>query len=90
MNAPERNSSPIAPTAGCSRARASIHTSATCSSSGAKVSSMPIAAGSIVTPAGAPIGVQLVGPALGEALLVRAGAAFQSATDWHRRHPTLS
>ena len=42
------------------------------------------------TPAGAPIGIQLVGPALGEALLVRAGAAFQSATDWHRRHPTLS
>jgi amidase len=37
-----------------------------------------------------PIGFQLVGPHLSEALLVRAGAAFQSATDWNRRHPTLN
>ena len=41
------------------------------------------------TPEGLPIGVQFVGPPLGEALLVQAGAAFQSATDWHRRHPVL-
>jgi amidase len=42
------------------------------------------------TTAGLPIGFQLVGPGLSEALLVRAGAAFQSATDWNRRHPVLN
>ncbi|WP_456282046.1 amidase [Cupriavidus sp. JZ107] len=36
---------------------------------------------------GLPIGFQLVAPHLGEAMLVRAGAAFQGATDWHRQHP---
>jgi amidase len=42
------------------------------------------------TTSGLPIGFQLVGPHLSEALLVRAGAAFQSATDWNRRHPVLN
>ena len=42
------------------------------------------------TALGLPIGFQLVGPHLSEALLVRAGAAFQSATDWNRRHPVLN
>ena len=37
--------------------------------------------------AGLPLAFQLVGPAMGEAALVRAGAAFQSVTSWHRRHP---
>lgn len=37
--------------------------------------------------AGLPIGFQLVGPALGEAALLAAGSAFQSATDWHRMRP---
>jgi amidase len=41
------------------------------------------------TPEGLPIGVQLVGPALSEPALIRAGAAFQSVTDHHTRHPTL-
>ena len=41
------------------------------------------------TASGLPIGFQLVGPHLSEALLVRAGAAFQSATEWNRRHPIL-
>ncbi|MES2717999.1 MAG: amidase [Pseudomonadota bacterium] len=41
------------------------------------------------TPAGMPIGFQLVGRHLDEALLVRAGHAFQQATDFHRRHPAL-
>ncbi|HKU98890.1 MAG TPA: amidase, partial [Vineibacter sp.] len=41
------------------------------------------------TSAGLPIGFQLVAGHLGEATLVRAGAAFQRATPWHRRHPTL-
>jgi amidase len=36
---------------------------------------------------GLPIGVQLVGRHLSEDLLLRAGHAFQQATDWHMRHP---
>jgi amidase len=39
--------------------------------------------------AGMPIGFQLVGRHLDEALLVRAAHAYQGATDWHRRHPTV-
>lgn len=38
---------------------------------------------------GLPIGFQLVGRHLEEALLVRAAHAYQGATDWHRRHPSL-
>ena len=41
------------------------------------------------TAAGMPIGFQLVGRHLDEALLVRAGHAYQQATDWHLRHPAL-
>ncbi len=41
------------------------------------------------TQAGMPMGFQLVAPALHEHNLVRAGAAFQCATDWHRRRPVL-
>jgi amidase len=41
------------------------------------------------TPRGLPVAVQLVAAHLGEAQLVRAGRAFQSETDWHRRHPVL-
>lgn len=39
---------------------------------------------------GAPMGVQLMGAPLSEALLLRAGHAFQSVTDWHLRRPDLS
>lgn len=39
--------------------------------------------------AGLPIGFQLVGPALGEAALLAAGAAFQRATEWHLARPPL-
>jgi amidase len=39
------------------------------------------------TPAGLPIGFQLVTGHLDEAVLVRAGAAFQGISAWHRRHP---
>ena len=39
------------------------------------------------TAAGRPVGVQLVGRPLDEALLCRAGHAVQTVTDWHRRHP---
>ncbi|WFU16411.1 amidase [Bradyrhizobium sp. CB3481] len=38
---------------------------------------------------GLPIAIQLVAADLDEAMLIRAGIAFQSATDWHRRHPPL-
>jgi amidase len=33
--------------------------------------------------------LQLVSRHLDEGLLVRAGHAFQGATDWHQRHPAL-
>ncbi|MGY9046486.1 amidase [Puniceibacterium antarcticum] len=39
---------------------------------------------------GAPIGFQLMGPALTESSLFKAGAAFQRVTDWHTRRPDLS
>ena len=42
------------------------------------------------TAAGRPVGVQLVGRPLDEALLCRAGHALQQASDWHLRRPALS
>lgn len=36
---------------------------------------------------GLPIALQMVAAELDEPTLIRAGIAFQSATDWHRRHP---
>jgi amidase len=36
---------------------------------------------------GIPIAFQLVAADMQEATLVRAGAAFQHVTAWHRRHP---
>jgi amidase len=41
------------------------------------------------TKKGLPLSFQLVGRHLDEALLVRAGHAYQQATDWHRKHPQL-
>ena len=41
------------------------------------------------TTAGTPAAIQLVARRLGEPMLVRAGRAFQSASDWHRRRPAL-
>lgn len=37
-----------------------------------------------------PIGVQVVGRHLDEATILRAGHAFQQASDWHKRHPVLT
>jgi aspartyl-tRNA(Asn)/glutamyl-tRNA(Gln) amidotransferase subunit A len=37
-----------------------------------------------------PVGVQIVGPRLGEAAVLAAGHAFQANTDWHRRRPPLA
>jgi amidase len=41
------------------------------------------------TAAGTPIAFQFVSAHLDEALLCRAGYAFQQATDWHRQHPKV-
>ncbi len=41
------------------------------------------------TKAGLPVGMQLIGRAFDEAMLVRIGAAFQRATDFHARVPEL-
>lgn len=38
---------------------------------------------------GGPMGLQLMGKPLSEALLFRAGHAFQTVTDWHTRRPVL-
>ena len=38
---------------------------------------------------GVPVGVQLGARSLGEPLLLRAGVAFQQATDFHLRRPPL-
>ena len=40
-----------------------------------------------VSNTGMPIGIQLAAASLAEDMLVRAGAAFQRATDWHRQRP---
>jgi amidase len=39
------------------------------------------------TEGGLPMAFQLVAADMNEARLVRAGAAFQEVTSWHRRHP---
>ena len=39
------------------------------------------------TSAGLPIGLQLIGPALGEETVFRVGGAYEAATDWHTRLP---
>jgi amidase len=38
---------------------------------------------------GLPVGLQIVGRHLDEALVLRAGHAFQQASEWHRRRPPL-
>ena len=38
---------------------------------------------------GLPIGLQLIGRPFGDETLIALGAAFQAATDHHRRMPTL-
>ncbi|NIK60581.1 amidase [Kribbella shirazensis] len=41
------------------------------------------------TQAGLPVGLQVVAPRHADALTLRVGQAYQAATDWHRRTPTL-
>ncbi|MGK7912410.1 MAG: Asp-tRNA(Asn)/Glu-tRNA(Gln) amidotransferase subunit GatA [Synechococcus sp.] len=38
---------------------------------------------------GLPVGLQLVGKALGESQLFRAAYAYEQSTDWHNQHPTI-
>ena len=38
-------------------------------------------------PGGLPIGLQIAGRAFDEASVLRVGAAYERATEWHRRHP---
>ena len=38
---------------------------------------------------GLPIGMQLIGPQWGEETILRAGYAYEQATEWHTRKPTL-
>ena len=42
------------------------------------------------TKAGLPVGMQVIGRSFDEAMLIRIGAAFQRATDFHERVPELS
>ena len=39
---------------------------------------------------GLPVGLTIVGPRFGEQVVLRAGHAFQQATDWHERRPSLA
>jgi aspartyl-tRNA(Asn)/glutamyl-tRNA(Gln) amidotransferase subunit A len=39
--------------------------------------------------AGMPVGLQLMGPALGESVILRAAYAYQQATEWHEQRPNL-
>ena len=38
---------------------------------------------------GMPVGLQLMGPALGESTILRAAYAYEQATEWHTRRPSL-
>jgi aspartyl-tRNA(Asn)/glutamyl-tRNA(Gln) amidotransferase subunit A len=42
------------------------------------------------TAATLPVGLQIVGPALGEEAILRVGHAYENATDWHRRRPGVA
>lgn len=42
-----------------------------------------------LTSDGRPVGLQVVGPRHADALVLRAGQAYQERTDWHLRTPTL-
>ncbi len=41
------------------------------------------------TDTGLPIGLQILGPALGESVILRAAHAFEQATVWHQRQPEI-
>jgi aspartyl-tRNA(Asn)/glutamyl-tRNA(Gln) amidotransferase subunit A len=39
---------------------------------------------------GLPVGLQIMAPAFAESLVLRVGAAYEAATDWHRQRPPLA
>jgi len=39
------------------------------------------------TKSGLPIGLQVMGPALGEEICFRVAGAYEARTDWHKRRP---
>ena len=39
------------------------------------------------SPEGLPIGLQIIGKPFAEAMVLRVAHAYESSTDWHRRHP---
>jgi aspartyl-tRNA(Asn)/glutamyl-tRNA(Gln) amidotransferase subunit A len=41
------------------------------------------------TPSGMPVGLQIVGRAFDEAMVLRVAHAYEQATPWHRQHPRL-
>jgi aspartyl-tRNA(Asn)/glutamyl-tRNA(Gln) amidotransferase subunit A len=41
------------------------------------------------TAANLPVGLQIVGPALGEEAILRVGYAYENATGWHRQRPGI-
>ncbi len=42
------------------------------------------------TTAGLPVGLQIIGPAGADAVVLRVGRAFQARTDWHNQRPSLA
>jgi aspartyl-tRNA(Asn)/glutamyl-tRNA(Gln) amidotransferase subunit A len=36
---------------------------------------------------GLPVGLQVIGPRLGDAQVLRVAHAYEAATDWHRQQP---
>jgi aspartyl-tRNA(Asn)/glutamyl-tRNA(Gln) amidotransferase subunit A len=41
-------------------------------------------------PDGMPIGLQILGPAFGEEKILQTAYAYEQATDWHKRKPTIA
>jgi aspartyl-tRNA(Asn)/glutamyl-tRNA(Gln) amidotransferase subunit A len=39
---------------------------------------------------GLPVGLQVIGPALGEPAILQVARAYERATNWHTRRPTLA
>lgn len=42
------------------------------------------------TSTGLPVGLQISGPRGGEAVVLQLAHAYEQATEWHKRHPTIS